>query len=151
MIKNIIERFTKLTGDLRYPKLVHKYDPYQIDKQIKNVLIGDIVLVRTKGYFSNILQSLIGSFWTHSAIVVNNQKQIVEAVGSGVRLCSIQSLIYQSDYLAILRLKDISNSERAKITGIALHMIGKPYDYKFNVYNSESVYCSEIIYPIIKG
>ena len=149
MMNKIIEKLTKLIGEWRYPILIKKYIPDSIDNIIENIPVGSIILTRTEGYISNCLQSLMGSYWTHSSIVID-KKNIIEAVGIGVRKASIESLIYQSDSFAILTLKNMDQKELHHIRGVACTMLDKPYDYKFDLSNNKYVYCSEIIYHCLK-
>lgn len=74
-----------------------------------------------------------------------NNPAIAEVVRSGARFGSLKDFADGHEYV-ILRLKDISSEQKARILDIARKQIGKEYDFNFDIESSETLTCTELVY-----
>lgn len=110
-------------------------------RHAKGILVpGDVVLVRTRGEFSNLF---IPGFWTHASIYVGDEC-IVEATGSGVHETDLVTFMMHKDYVGIFSPKFAGPAAKLAAADWASSQIGKPYDYSFSGGN-EAFYCSELV------
>ena len=112
------------------------------------VLPGDVLIVYAAGYATNLI---IPGRYKHAAMyvgVVNGNKVVIEALGSGVRFTPLMAFLTAKDRVLMARAKfcDAAMAEQAVV--YAKGLIGLPYDYLIE-YNADSrvnktFYCSEI-------
>jgi len=98
----------------------------------------------SRGVLSNFL---IPGEWSHGAMYIGD-RQIIEAVGTGVRITSLDEFYKGVDYIAVCRPKFAEGSEvRSNAVAIAKLQQGKPYDNEFDWQHSTQTafYCFELI------
>lgn len=78
------------------------------------------------------------------AAMINNPA-IAEVVRSGARFGSLKDFADGQEYV-ILRLKDISPEQKARIIEITRMQMGKEYDFNFDIESSETLTCTELVY-----
>lgn len=104
------------------------------------LLPGDVILTKSNGEFSNLL--LKGDY-KHAAMYIGGG-QIIEAVGSGVRITHIFDLLKHIDYFAVIRSKNHTAAELEVCITELKKCVGYPYDLMFESGN-RAFYCSELI------
>ncbi len=132
---------TRWIGKVHAPfskKRITSKDYYKIKELIRP---GDVLLVRTRGEFTNLF---IPSHYTHGAIISIND-EVIEALGEGVILKDLIDFLFSKDEVILLRAKFAAPSEALEACWFAERKIGKPYDYLFKP-NNDSFYCFELIY-----
>lgn len=82
-------------------------------KEIKDLEFGDILLCsgNTK-YISDKIKKETSSNYTHAAIYIGNEEIAHSTMAKGVHTDDIQNLIKGSNYIAILRQKDVWSNNR---------------------------------------
>lgn len=130
----------------RYDEIVEKLEP------------GDLILTHSDGHLSNLLNR---GYWKHAVLFIgfeNGRPMVMEAIGKGVIKRTLAEMLSSKDRIKILRptKKLISKpSQIKKMIDWAKTQEGKPYDYKFDSFSSNStdaLYCSEFYYmAIING
>jgi hypothetical protein len=89
--------------------------------------------------------------YLHSVKIYNQilaktaRKSMVEALRSGVQVSSLEEFA-DGEVYAIIRIKDLSNEQKAHMIESARHQIGKPYDFNFDIESSEAITCTELIF-----
>lgn len=101
---------------------------------------GDVLLSRTKGELTTLV---IPGFWKHAAIYVGNGK-VVEAVSPFVKKSELSDFVYKTDYVSLLRVRDIKKTLGNRIAKRARDHIGKKYDFDLDIQNQDKVFCSEV-------
>jgi len=129
------------------------------------LLPGDLVFQKREWQISN---TGIPGFWAHVALYIGSSEEqnaffseddalsiqttlqkgegqfnVIESVETGVILSSfIESS--KSDSVLVLR-PNIRPELKAEAIRQALHFLGRPYDYDFNVNTDSAIFCSELI------
>ena len=91
------------------------------------------------------------NLWDNKYIIPLHNKikdgfQIIEALRDGVQLNRIDSFL-NIDELVILRQKsDLFLKENKNIIKVLTKQIGKNYDFNFNLFDSTTITCAELIY-----
>lgn len=95
-------------------------------KQNKNLemIIGDIILVKSKNPFSRLIQIVTKSPYNHSLCYIGNE-QCIESSWSGVRLTNINGVKNYDIY----RHKTATKTELNMATDWMISQIGSKYDY----------------------
>jgi uncharacterized protein YycO len=76
-----------------------------------------------------------------------DNKQVVEALRSGVQLSSLEDFLNVDDVLILRPVSIQSSSELSKESLLlAFRQLGKEYDFNFNVNTTEKIVCSELAY-----
>lgn len=104
-----------------------------------------------------VTKGIDGKNFSHCAIVVqvDDNLQVVEAIGSKVQLSSLQHFFARSgdtNYIKNITIARIASKYQhllKKATNVAITKIGKPYDDEF-VMNDDKYYCSELLYEAFK-
>lgn len=114
---------------------------------------GDILFQSISG--SKLTNAIIGitkSDFSHCGIIDNQNGKwvVVEALGK-VHITGIDDWIKQGNLnkYAVYRLNQTGKSNISEIMTEVRKMIGRPYDYSFEITDS-SIYCSELIYHAYK-
>lgn len=116
------------------PKITSKF-VNQLEAMIQP---GDILGSREDWRFTNLF---IPGYWSHIAVYVGGG-YVVEAIGTGVRIITLEEFCYTKDSVFMLRVhKPKIMREHAAIR--ARSIVGKKYDYIFNS-TDEEFYCSEV-------
>lgn len=106
--------------------------------------IGYVLVSFSRGVLSNFL---IPGKWSHGAMYIGDG-DIIEAVGSGVRITSLDEFFKGVDYIAVCRPKFAEAAEvRSNAVEVARAQEGKPYDNVFDwqYSNQTAFYCFELI------
>ncbi|MEQ9404572.1 MAG: YiiX/YebB-like N1pC/P60 family cysteine hydrolase [Cyclobacteriaceae bacterium] len=76
-----------------------------------------------------------------------NEKQIIEALRSGVQLSSLEDFMNIDDF-AILRpvFKEAAEERKKEALIMAFRQLGKKYDFNFDVNTTDKIVCSELAY-----
>ncbi len=90
---------------------------------------GDILLSRDRNWVSFGIRVATTSSVSHASIYIGNN-QIAEAIGSGVQIVDLQSLLNRSVVVAVYRSSELILSEQAKIREFAELQDGKKYNFK---------------------
>lgn len=137
----------KVMGPLHAPWTKKRLHYSDVLKALNCLKKGDVILTRTKGELTTFC---IPGHWKHSAIYIGEQKTI-EATGKGVIENWLPNLIMRTDYIAVMRCRNLTLEQVDKIVKEARTFIGKEYDYKFNLWDKGQVYCSEIVYHSVNA
>lgn len=122
-------------------------------REIINIIQpGDLILRRFNHYLGSLA---IPGYWSHSAIYVGDEHDIIHMLGTGITREDILTFM-RCDDIVVLRCPDaalvsgaIRESERLMVNMVE-------YDYNFNTSCSEKFYCTEFcnyVYgnPILKS
>ena len=130
---------SKAIGHLYIAPKYRKVKAHHIAAMESTIQSGDVVLSYSVGELSNYF---IDGQFKHSAICSGGQ--IVEAVGSGVRVVALEDFCCSKDLIGIFRPLFCTKAEAKSAGSIAYSMVGKPYDFLFKPGN-KSFYCAELI------
>jgi hypothetical protein len=125
---------------------------------------GDIILRYGYGIISDIIVEQLNEPYSlsHCGIVCRNDSSIViHSVSSsispfdGVQCQSLKSFVKDSKKNSVIVVRFKSPDERKSLSAIskrAYYYLDKkvPFDHKFDISDSSKIYCSELIYLIIK-
>lgn len=136
----VLRPFIKWWGKLYLGFHKPQFSSADFQKVVELIQEGDILLSKTKGEFSNLINPS-GSF-THSATYIGDG-MIVEAVGEGVRLDRLDNFCYKKDFIALLRHKNSKKYYMAKAVSFVCSKVGHPYDMEFES-KDEEFYCHEL-------
>ncbi len=115
------------------------------DEAIRNLKIGDIILVHWKEDFvSGLIRTSTASYWEHVAIVFDVPHQIDDGASldevlivetsqsSALTLHRLQSYLRYTEncVLGFKRMPGLSDGERERFRGFFLDALGAPYDLK---------------------
>ena len=75
---------------------------------------------------------------------------ILEAISDGVLFASAEHSLH-ADYVAVLRPRLLSASEKADAIRRAFELYGRPYDFNFDFNTSSKLVCSELVYHAYEG
>ena len=73
------------------------------------------------------------------------RKSMVEALRSGVQVSSLEDFA-DGEVYAIIRIKDLTEEQKAQIIESTRQQIGKPYDFNFDIESSEAITCTELVF-----
>ena len=137
----------RITGHWHSP-WTHKKTCYEDILRIKKVIQkGDIILTHTRGEFTTLT---IPGYWKHVECYIGDSKSI-GAVAPATRKGWLEDLISDTDYYAILRMKDVTEEESNTIVDYFISKIGVFYDLRMNFNNPTKVSCSELGYYAINS
>ncbi len=74
-----------------------------------------------------------------------NRKSVVEAIRQGVKISSLEEYADGEDFL-ILRLKNITQSQKESIVNNTGKQLGKDYDFICDFESPETISCTELVY-----
>ena len=101
--------------------------------------VGDILLVRSKGFVPAGIRLLTNCYYNHAAIIVQAMGElcVLEAIGRGFMITKTYEEYKQEtcrEY-AIMRPRDGVEQRATVINERVISIIGKPYDYKSLLYS----------------
>jgi len=133
-----LEPLLRIAGRIHSP-WSHKFmDQTQCDLIMKAIEPGDIILTRTRGEFTNILNP---SYWKHSGIYTH--VGIIEAVEKGVVKTKFYDYLMTKDHVAVVRPRGMSQIDRHRVIQESMNQVGKPYDFNFCL-SPKAFYCFEL-------
>jgi hypothetical protein len=139
-MKSILAFFSKLIAKV-YIKKTH-LSHEQVSKILKLVQTGDVFLTRDKWSLGNLF---IPGFWSHTAVVVDYDKDLVpivlEATTKNSRIESLIEFLYSHDFVAVYRT---NLNKPMAIQRTYRCFMGLPYDYEFS-FGNKAQYCAEIV------
>jgi N-acetyl-anhydromuramyl-L-alanine amidase AmpD/uncharacterized protein YycO len=91
--------------------------------------IGDIILSTTGQIISRAIRTASNAQVSHSMLYVGQGGQVIEAVGSGVRLIPLAQAIEPATVAVAFRLPGLSDEQKQQIADAAADYIGKDYDF----------------------
>lgn len=89
---------------------------------------GDIILTSTPTLRSAGIQLMSFAPVSHAAVYVGNG-QVVEAVGSGVRVRTLHKLLEEESIALALRYPDLSDTQAQSVRSMALEKVGRNFNY----------------------
>lgn len=137
--------FLHIIGKIHSPYSKKRIDYKDVEKALEVLELGDIIVTRTDGELTSLV---IPGFWKHAAIYTG-KTEIVDATGEGVKKRRLEDLLMKTDSFAIMRLKTNDEVVRGKMAMFALSKVGLPYDYTFDINDTTSFYCSELIFSAV--
>ena len=148
----------------------------QIESAESQMRPGDIILERRTWFLSN---AFLPGFWPHSALYVGRyedlqrmgiadrpeivkhleayrekshdgrDRTVLESVSEGVVFNSTTHSMH-ADYVAVLRPRLDEKQIGESIVRAFTH-VGKPYDFEFDLFSSDKLICTELIYQAYEG
>jgi hypothetical protein len=127
---------------------------------------GDILVEKTP---FRLTDKLIPGYWGHAAVWIGTEEElkalgiwddpvvrkrrgairkgqgVVEALRSGVEMDPLDRFLNIDD-MAVLRDRELTDGERAKVVVRTLRQVGKAYDFNFDVETTDKIVCSELVY-----
>lgn len=114
----------------------HTEEWHKVESQLQ---LADIILVHGTGYIHRAIQERSGSYWNHTALVLQPPRPdlgirgafIVGAIDSGIevhRLRKYSERSYRFD-IGVKRLPGLTESVKQHILSFLLNKIDQPYDY----------------------
>ncbi|MDH5579795.1 MAG: YiiX/YebB-like N1pC/P60 family cysteine hydrolase [Betaproteobacteria bacterium] len=89
---------------------------------------GDIILTSTASLRSAGIQLMTFSPVSHAAVYIGNG-QVVEAVGSGVRVRTLRTLLEEEAIAMALRDPDLTAQQGQDVRAVALEKVGRDFNY----------------------
>jgi hypothetical protein len=104
-------------------------------------------------YFKDL--SLTDKRYSHIGIVhINNGiVTVINAEGGGEHKRDFVNESALGDFLSVARtagIYRIKNTDRDQIAALAMEYIGVPFDWKFDMHDESKLYCTELLYVILK-
>lgn len=137
----ISEPVCKLLAKIHWPFMFRKIEFGQVLNIEHNIEVGDVLLSRVNGEFSNIL---IPGKYKHAAIYVGDG-WIIEAVLDGVRLSYLPDFMMTKDKIGLFKPQFANPEQRQWAADWAIGQVGKAYDYTFRSDN-DRFYCFELTF-----
>lgn len=88
---------------------------------------GDLVLVHSDYRISKLIQFCTNSFWNHVAVVLNEEGDITEALGSGIIRSNLSE--WKQSVFIILSPEELTDQQRREITEHAGWIVGQGWSY----------------------
>jgi len=144
---DLVEPVLKWINKVHAP-WTHKQVTLKMVKDLIAVLRpGDVICTIGYGEATNIL---IAGEYKHASIFVGGET-IVEAVHPAVRTINIFQFLMCKDRVVAVRKRPWSEKLSMKAASEALHCVGKPYDYDFDMpidrkKPNKAFYCAELVW-----
>ena len=92
-----------------------------------------------------------GRDYSHCAMIIQegDSLKVIEAIGEGVVVTSLQDFVRRSSKIQVARFKQVDNAFLQRAIRFAISLKGKPYDDVF-LLNNDRYYCSELLYEAFK-
>jgi uncharacterized protein YycO len=127
-------------GDLYLATSPPKIKAKDLRAMLSLVEAGDILLRRYKSYLDGYF---IPGRYSHSSIVVD-KNSVVHAAAESVEKIDILDFCLHTDGFCILRPKYLNSNFAEQVVRTAINLVGRPYDFAFNSYDTSALYCHEL-------
>lgn len=124
------------------------------DAIFKIVQDGDIICRLGNRFWSQFFKdvSVTDKRFSHAGIIrINNGLiTVINAegdTGHGVEELAIEDFLEIAITVGVYRTKDIDGN---KISNLAVEYLGVPFDWQFDMYDESKLYCTELLYVILK-
>ena len=151
--------------NFNYYKVIKKYD-YEDSSNICNNYtdisvgtIGDIYVTNSDPFGGFFVTEWISKYaWIGHAGMIYNEEgtKTIEIIGNGAKEDNVVK-IYDNDWLEkvsselmVLRVKDISKSDKSNIINEGEEIFGRKYDYTFLLGGNKRFYCLSLVSYIYK-
>ena len=131
-------------------------NPGNIPGQAKALKPGDIVFQDLDcGPMCEAIEAVTeganGRDYSHCAMIIQegDSFKVIEAIGEGVVVTSLQDFVRRSSKIQVARFKQADNAFLQRAIRYAISLKGKPYDDVF-LLNNDRYYCSELLYEAFK-
>lgn len=112
---------------------------HELENALRQLKVGDIILVHTRRRLSEWIRKATGSYWSHTALVfdvpqnfgLGHDHIIIEADDlEGVQIHRLSTYLNEPERytLGIKRMKNITDEERERFRGFFLDVVDTPYD-----------------------
>jgi uncharacterized protein YycO len=154
LLIKFVSKASHVVGELRMPWIRKKITGVDYRSVMLFIQAGDVLVSRTNGESGNLF--IPGQF-SHASMYTG-PKNIVESVGTGVRVTDILDFFMNKDIIAVYRPKFASPDEIQACISYCLAQVGKPYNFDFKLSEPEEIgklknpnyiekfYCCELIY-----
>lgn len=158
MFKKITDKVVQFIGRVHWKQ---RHAIFEDDKKrVREILTSNycIALTRRSNHLSTYFISLghfllTGKFgfWSHSLMNVEDEVndpsdfRLIEALGTGTRYSTFESVFGTVDAVALLKPKGITIEEWTSIMDTLKMQLGKPYDTMFDIMNSNKISCVELV------
>lgn len=133
--------FSRLVGKMHSPWTKKKLT-YETVAELEDLLEpGDVLLTRTNGELTTLI---VPGFWKHAAVCIGKSK-IIDATFAGVKERWLADLVMRTDYLAVMRVKEVTVHDQINITEFAQDQLGKVYDFEMQANDIDALFCSELV------
>jgi len=96
-----------------------------------------------------LIKLITGDRFSHAGFVIS-VTSIYDSRSDGVAFRSLLDIIGQADDFAIVRFRFKGDEHRKEFERDVERLLGRPYDFTQEL-GGESLYCSELIYTLLKG
>lgn len=143
VLVRVIFPLSYLVGKVSFHPGPYKVTDSDYERFLKALRPGDVLISKTCGHLSNVF---IAGKYKHCAIYIG-EGLIVEAIGSGVRVNTLEDFMTTKDGVMALRPKFLNAEESQKVADVVLSVAQRPrdkrkYDYFFE--GDGAFYCAEL-------
>jgi len=155
--------WTMKQGFLLLPILLFFLSSCQNEKKQVELQAGDLLFQNLDcgdlcEAIETVTEGVDGKDFSHCAMVIEHEGElkVIEAIGSGVQITSIEDFYVRSGdsletrNITVGRMKDASQDLIEGASNFALSKLGEPYDQVYLLDNG-AWYCSELIYESFKA
>jgi len=131
--------------------------PEQHSRLFELVQDGDIICRLSEMFWSQYFKdvSLTDKRYSHTGIIriKDGKKSVIHAEGTTelgkdyVKEEPLEDFLKMARAIGIYRLNDVEGSQ---ISNIAYEYIGVPFDWQFDMHNNSELYCTELLYVVLK-
>ena len=123
-------------GDIQYRTSPPKVRACHVRRLLELVQPGDVVCRKYCWYLD---AYLIPGKYSHSGVVVSDHR-MVHSVSEGVTFIDPMDFIKDTDGFVLIR----PSADAEMVTAAAMDMVGKPYDFMFDLLDKDAMYCHEM-------
>jgi len=151
--------------------------PHQVEELREKLQPGDILIERRNWFLSN---AFLPGFWPHAALYLGDQEAleelgvtddarvvphwdeflgrdalghpyaVLEAISEGVVFTTLEHSVGEADAVAVLRPR-LTKAQLREAVARAFSHHDKPYDFEFDFFSTDRLFCSEVVYRAYDG